>query len=593
MAFFGLIKDKPVMTEANVKAKSPSSPVGDLALVDGRNEGFFKSYIPGFLYKPPFGYPREENLPLIRQMAKNPYVFSIIKSITDAVACTEWDIVQNEDVEMNETVQQKIKDIKNFFKNPNGNMESFSDILRALTRDILEIDSGVVVKVFNAQCELVQIFARDGASFLKNPNIYGYIGDRADVIEPVSDMELGNMDEKEAIHFYDLHYKDNAAYFQYGWTSQSMPIPFGRNEVMYIMQNPRTDSIYGQSPVAMLADIVLTLVYGSQYNLDFYMNNNMPEGIMSIVGASQTELQSFKERFESQFRKQDEITGFWRKIGFKFPFTNRQAEFIPFQLDPKTMQVIEQQSWFTKIAWACFGLTADEMGFTENSNRATSEQQSEVGKRKAVKPILQLIEYHINQQIIPELDPDVEVRFKFDDYDIDAEMKKYDLYMKQQQLGVMTPEMIAEEEGLDVAAIQEAQEEKKEMERMQITKGQEQPTDGKKAEMYADEEEEQAYYIGDTVRVISGSESRMDQIGVIEDFTGEDTVIVRFEVGKDIFSVHQLVLIETESPTSEIKAKDPFNNTDLERQMMKDIFESGKKVRRALQKYKGGTNGRR
>lgn len=923
MALFGLFGDKPAYIEAEVKAKAPSEPNGDLALVESRQEGVFKTYIPGFLYKPPFGYPRAENLPLIRQMARNPYVYSIIKSITDAIATADWDIVKKENIDYD--VDEQIEKVKQFFLNPNGNMESFSDILRAVTRDILEIDSGVIVKVFNPSGELVQIFARDGGSFLKNPNIYGYIGDRDDYVAPVSDMELANLSETDRIHFYELNYRESAAYFQYGFTSQSMPIPFGKNEIVYIMQNPRTDSIYGQSPVAILTDIILTLVYGSQYNLDFYMNNNMPEGIMSIPGASPEELKAFKNRFESQFRKKDEITGFWRKIGFKFPFTNREASFIPFQLDPKTMQVIEQQTWFTKIAWSAFGLTADEMGFcysedtrvltnsglkyhyelteddkiatvneqsheieyviptaihtfnvkdrhfhhyknsrvdtlvsadhrmyyrtlkcddyrmspsedidvntinvlqggldwkgefidkiiiekveynnnkhknkftqliefdineyceflgyylsegsiskdmdknkqywikisqtkkegveimtplmdrlgfrrqetcwvlnnkslakhlskfgkahdkyiteeiknlpkeqlrilfdalivgdgcilsdnsirysssskrlaedvleialklgytarvkkqvfenvnwrdhyvvsitknhieprivissqredisytgvmwcpsvynrpfiterngclsihynTENSNKAVGEVQSEVGKRKAIKPLMKLIEYHINQQIIPEFGT-TDVRFKFDNYDVDAEMKKYDLYMKQQQVGVMTPEMVAEKEGIDVAQVKEAQDEQKEMEMMKITKPS--ASDGKKSQMQ--EDDQSLFFIGDKVKVISGTETRLDQIGTIEEFTGDETVVVRFEVGKDIFNLYQLVLIETNNTTQGIKAKDPFNSTEVEDKMLRDIFESGKKIRKALSAMKGDKNAR-
>jgi phage portal protein BeeE len=581
MALFDWLKPKPTVETASVKAKAPSSPTGDLALVDGRENGIFKSYIPGFLYKPPYGYPRAENLELIKQMARNPYIYAIIKSITDAIACTEWEIVPKKGKKLTPELEAKQEQITDFFLNPNGNKESFSDILRAVTRDILTLDSGVIVKVFNSQRELVQMFARDGGSFLKNPDIFGYIGDRADVIEPTGSLE--GLDREAQINHYDLNYKDQAAYFQYGWTSQSMPIPYGRNEVIYIMQNPKADSIYGQSPVAILSDLILTLVYGSQYNLDFYMNNNMPEGIMSIQGASPDELKAFKERFEGQFRKQDEITGFWRKIGFKFPFTNRPAEFIPFQLDPKTMQVIEQQTWFTKVTWSCFGVTPDEMGFTDDSNRATSESQTEVGKRKAIKPLMNLIEYHINQEIIPEFGT-VDLKFQFDNYDINEEMQKYDLYAKQQQLGVMTPEMIADEEGIDTAQILEKQEEDRELKMMRIGRPDETNAEKKSNDLDSD------FMVGDKVKVISGSEDRLDQIGTIEEFTGEETVVVRFEVGKDFFNIYQLVLIETDKDNSieGLKAKDPFNSTDVEADLMKDIYKSGKKVRAALQKYKGG-----
>ena len=552
-------RNKP---KTSLKANLPSDPVGDMSVTPSQEGGIFKTYIPGFLYKPPFGYPRSENIPLIRQTARNGYVFSIIKTICDTVANAPWDIRLKDGIETAQD-DEKHKEIMNFFSNPNGNKESFGHILRALTKDILELDSGVLVKVFNAEGKFSQLFARDGGSFLKNPDIYGYMGNREDFLEPADSREMQSYNSEEQIHYYNLNYKDQAAYFQYGWTSASMPIPFGRREIVYMMQNPRTDSIYGLSPIALLSDILYTLIYGSLYNLDFYMNNNMPEGFMSIIGGDESQLTAMKERFEQQFRKKDENTGLMRRFAFRLPWTNHEVKFTPFQVEPKAMQIIEQQQWFTKLVWSCFGVTPDEMGFTENSNKAVGEVQSRIAKEKATKPILKLIEYHINQEIMPEFET-TEFEFKFVDYNIDDEMKKYDLYAKQQQVGVMTPEMIAEKEGIDVEQLKSTKEDEEE-----------EPFEKKAKKILS------RFKVGDDVRVIIGSDSYKDKNGVVEKVVG-DSVIVRFAVGIEVFNKKQLVHVSTGQSISKIKAKDPFNSTNLEAQIVSDIIESGKKVKRIL-----------
>ena len=457
-----------------LKAEGTGGSVGDLS-VNENPMGIHKAYIPNYLYKPPFGYPRAENMPLLREFSRNPYVYSIVKTLADEAASTDYDIKYKKGVDPTPDLDKKREAILDFFENPNGNKESFSAILRAVVRDICEVDSGIIIKVYNALGELVEIYARDGASFLKNPDIYGYLGGRKDYVEPmnVNYMEKAQVGQQEnVIHQYSLAYKETAAYFQYGTTAAALPVPFGKREVIYLMQNPRSESIYGRSPIEILSDIILTLVYGANYNLDFYMNNNMPEGVISILGADKASITGFRERFDKQFRVKDEKTGFWKRIAFRIPVVNQETKFTPFQLDPKVMQIIEQQTWFTKLAWACFGITADEMGFTESSNRATGENQSDVYKRKAVRPLLALIKYHMDQEIISEWGEDAfrSLEFVWDDYDLGEDTQKHQLYQMQINMGIKTPEMVAEEEGINLEELKKYKEEAREVENEQLEK---------------------------------------------------------------------------------------------------------------------------
>ena len=445
-------------------------------MIINEGSGTHKAYIPEFLYKPPFGYPRKDNVVLMRELAKNPYIYSVVKTLCDEAASTPYDVVVKKDVDMTPALEKKRLEILEFFDNPNSNKENFKSILRMIVKDVCEVDAGLVVKVYNEFGEFKEIYARDGGSFLLNPDIYGYIGNRADYVTPMPINQAlvpTSADWQATMNAYSLAFKEVAAYFQYGVTGMALPVPFGKREIIYIKQNPQSNSVYGLSPIGILADIITTLVYGSSYNLDFYMNNNMPEGIIQLIGMKKENLKSFQQRMQKQIKVKDPKTGFMRRVGFKVPAVNVEAKFTPFQLDPKVMQIIEQQDWFSRLVWACFGITADEMGFTDKSNKAVSAAQGAVYKRKAVRPILELLKVHFDKEILIEFEGSEGLEFKWDDYDLEEDTKKHSLLQMEISMGVKTPEMVADELGIDTTKLEASQEKKdaKDMEKFEAQSG--------------------------------------------------------------------------------------------------------------------------
>lgn len=467
----------------SVKAEpKPAASTTPGAVYEPPHDDEFKAYIPNFLYKPPFGYPLNKNILHLKQLAKNPFVFSVIRTLKDEASTCKWEIrLKKEfakeafakkpvDVKklkaFNDTGQEPETDaeddilrISQWFYNPNGNDESFSDIVSQWVQDILEVDAAVGVKVFNKKGEFSQLFARDGGSFLKNPDIYGYLGNRDEFVYPMDSMNP-NMAMPDRIKLYSASFGERAAYFQYGWTGNALPVPFGRREIVYILANPRTDSIYGRSPLEVLEDVLIALVYGLAYNTDFYLNGNMPDGLVHLQGADAEITKAFQDRLRDKGTMNDQTLGFRRKLGHQYPvYGGPAAEFIPFQLSSKDMEILQQMKDFNKIVWRCFGATPDEMGETEDSNKAVSQTQTAVHKRKALKPILRKIEYAINNQIMTELDPSGKYEFAYEDYDLDEELKKAELYNAQITGGWKTAEMVAEEEGIDVDKLKAHKEE--------------------------------------------------------------------------------------------------------------------------------------
>jgi phage portal protein BeeE len=370
--------------------------VQNTGAVAERTNELYKAILPEFLYKPPFGYPLNKNVVELRRLARSPSIAMIVNTIIDEIARLDWEI---ED-ELNDEVivpDEVIEKTKNFFENPNENDESFEALIRKVLRDILELDAGVLIKVRNFKDDFLYLMAYDAGTFNKSPDRHGVLPE-----------------------FY--------AYYQYGWLTGARPIPFNRNEVVYFMRNPRTDSIYGLSPVEILQDVARMLIYGIDSNLDYFVNNQVPKGVLKMIGATHQDIINFQNAWSQKMKNQD-ASGNWKRDFHKMPVMNQEGEFIRVGFSNVELELLEQQKWFSKLCLACFGVTPSEVGLTEDSNKATELAQSSVFKRKAITPIVRLLEYKLNMQVINDLPwikgkYENKVKFVFNKYDLGEELSK-------------------------------------------------------------------------------------------------------------------------------------------------------------------------
>jgi len=435
---FGLIGDKKSVPAVGAYEEQTRS-------------GIQKAYIPKFLYKPPFGYPRYVDLPTIRRLAAVPYVDMCITTIIDEACAVPWEIVVKEG-KSEDVAKPHIEHVKLFFDNPNTNQESFEEIRRKYLRDVLEIDAGVINKVFNQAEEMVEIVARAGDTFTKNPDIYGMFTDRDDLIlgeiapngQPKENLAL----DIQPMYLSPKEAREKAAYFQYGWVSGARPVPFGKREIIWLERNPRTDSIYGRSPVQILAETIQTLIYAIEHNLEYFNDNSIPKGVLGFEGSDAEEIKALKEQWGEQQKKQDS-DGNWKKDFHKLPMMGRLPKFERLQFSNAELELLEGQKWWAKLVWACFGVTSVELGYTEDAKGLANQiVQSNVFKKRCLYPLLRLEEYRINKEILSEFEYD-DIEFKFIMFDVDEEMKKAQLYQTQIQAGYKSINEIRQEEGLE------------------------------------------------------------------------------------------------------------------------------------------------
>lgn len=438
-------------------AAKPSAGYGFVTIYDDK---IYKPTTPQYLYKLPFGYPRDVDVNELRRLSKSPYVRMAIQTIIDEISAVKWDIVPREKETANSaSTQSHVNEVKGFFLNPNENEESFEQILRKMIEDLLALDAGVLVKVFTRSRKFAEIYAIDAGSVNRNPNIHGNMAGRAMMVSPFIDESLvspaqGNTgkekeaDEKKKMGMYSAMLQkmtEPPAYFQYGYANAARPVPFGRREIIYMMRYPNTYSHYGLSPVHVLLDTIQMLIYGITHNLEYFTKDYVPKGLLTELGFTKDECEAFGNTLSQIMRRKDS-SGATVKKQWHIPVLGGPAKFVPIQLTPAELQLITQQEWFTKIVWAVFGVTPSELGFTADSNRAVEIVQSEVFRRKTIRPILNLIEYAVNMQLVWEEFYD-DVEFKFDMYDVKEDLTKHELYEKQLRNGIRTVNEIREEKG--------------------------------------------------------------------------------------------------------------------------------------------------
>lgn len=288
----------------------------------------YKAVIPQWFYKPPWGLPISKDVVEIRRLAASPYVTIVRNTVANEISGMDWGLEVEEGANVPPEV---LLEVKKFLYNPNRNEESLGYIIKQLVGDSIEIDGAVLEKVYNLKGDLVEIYARDAGLFTKNLDIHGVL-------------------------------PDINAYWQYSWTVGTPPIPFNKTDLIYMIRNPRTDTVYGRGEIETLYSVLRLLLYGIENNLEYYTETQTAMGVMKLAGATPEEIERFRTQWNETMRKADG-GGHWFRRQHKLPIVSNDVEFVKTGFSSEELQDIEKQEWFTKLVWACFGMAPSEVGF--------------------------------------------------------------------------------------------------------------------------------------------------------------------------------------------------------------------------------------
>jgi len=254
---------------------------------------------------------------------------------------------------------------------PNDNNESFDSSLRKkVTRDMLKYDAAAIEIVRETNLatakKRIQIYAVPGNSIKLNVN------------------EKGMFDKQKSYVQIDFEMKEIASW--------------GMERIMYFMQNPRSNSVYGLSKLESLNQTVTAELYASQHNLDFFYNNATPRFAVLVEGAGTGQADAAIERFRSWWRR--ELQGQPHKP-LLIATEEGNIKFEKVGLTNDEMQFQEYSRWLLTKIMAIYDMQPIVLGVVDvGMGKLNSNEQTKLFKRDAVRPHLKLFSEKFNNQIV-------------------------------------------------------------------------------------------------------------------------------------------------------------------------------------------------
>lgn len=285
----------------------------------------------------------------------SPWVRAAIDILRDAVSSSEWDILPvDQDGPKNVRLQKRIRAL---IEEPNGR-DSFWDFSQLLIEDICVLDAGVAELVRYPSGELAEVWPVVGEHILVNARWDGSDSDDIRFIYSPDGVIRGE---------------------------------FTNDNMMYMMQNPRTTSAVGLSPLEVLKRTIDAELNSMDYNSRM-VRGAPPEGVLNIgETAAPEDVKRTKSEWESDILGQSSfaIIG-----GYKSP------SFLKFRDTNQEMQYREWLDYLVRQIAVVFGLSPMDLGITFDVNRSTSETQSDNTEGRGMKPLMAKFQDSITRNIV-------------------------------------------------------------------------------------------------------------------------------------------------------------------------------------------------
>ena len=278
-----------------------------------------------------------------------------IDILRDAVSSAEWDILP-----IDKTGPKNVriaKRIKALMEEPNPR-DSFWDFSQLLVEDICVLDAGAAEKVRYPSGELAELWPVMGETIGVNAKWDG-----------------SNPSDPRYIWIPDGTVKGT----------------FANDDMLYLMQNPRTNSAVGLSPLEVLKNVIVSELNSVDYNSRM-LRGAPPEGALNIgENAMKEDVQSAKVEWESEILGQ---TGFAIIGGYKAP------SFLRFRDTNQEMQFREWLDYLNRQIAVAFGLSPMDLGITFDVNRSTAEAQGENSEGRGMRPLMAKLETAFTRHVV-------------------------------------------------------------------------------------------------------------------------------------------------------------------------------------------------
>jgi len=291
-------------------------------------------------------------------------VRACIDTIVRELSNLTWSVVPVKGLSGDDLKNARIEaqNVARLFYNPNSNSESFGRLLSKMLRDLLVLDAGVIEKVRSRSGKIVELWARDGASFFPNQDEHGRIKTYIQVVPEESEPLLS-------------------------------VIELPTENVIYLSLFPRTESPLGMPIIESIYNEVGCHLYALNLLGRFFEEDEIPPGILNVERMGEDARRRLEQWFEEH-----------RGLEMRHRLavvSGSGAKWIDFKRSNEEMQMVQLLDRFELAVMRAFGIQPIELGVQKAS--AGAEVQERLGRLGLIRPIAKQLEYYFTTEIVQEL----------------------------------------------------------------------------------------------------------------------------------------------------------------------------------------------
>lgn len=246
---------------------------------------------------------------------------------------------------------------------------------------------------------------------------------------------LDSVDPKMRDEFEKYRYKGYLPRFCMVWNNQVMQNPVTKEHVIfypwelgYGVRNKSTNIYrngYGTSELETLVEIITWILWGMQYNGNFFSKGSQPKGFINVKNANidNTTLNEFRQAWTQTMRGVAN--------SHRTPILNGiDLEWVDLQKNNRDMEFNDWLKFLIIITCSVYRIDPSELGFQFKDQAQIFGQDGQRerlshSREKGLKPLLIFFENILNHYIISEIDSDFE--FAFTGIEVEDEEKQVKL----------------------------------------------------------------------------------------------------------------------------------------------------------------------
>lgn len=256
---------------------------------------------------------------------------------------------------------------------------------------------------------------------------------------------LDSVDPRYKDWFEQYRYMGYLPRYGMVWNGEIVRNPVSRQLVMFYpwelgfgIRNASTNILkngYGTSELEILVEVMTWLLWGMQYNGNFFKQGSQPKGFINIKD------QNMSNSTLNEFRQAWTQTMMGVQNSHRTPILSGvDISWIDLQKGNRDMEFNEWLKFLFVIVCSVYRIDPSELGFNFESSRIFGQdgqrERLEHSRQKGLEPLLIFLQNILNKYIIEELNPDYE--FVFTGIEVNDESKQVDLDSRKLQNGMVS-----------------------------------------------------------------------------------------------------------------------------------------------------------